>query len=516
MALAVVTVLAAGLLGWRWATGATPSAAQPSLGFTPSIGSTPSPTPSPSPTPVFIPLVPVTGAWSTTTSISTAELAAALAGDGPSPPTVVIAAADLAPLTAHLGVLPGANVRTMDAAGVRAAILAAPEILGILRAEEIGLGMRALGVDGVSLFGEQRTADLAKWPLLVGEPADAAPSTFDPGAVWTLAAGGDVMLDRTVYLRAVRDGLGPNYPWDGGFARITGRICCGAPGMRLVVGEPMGPPGALRQLLSGADITVVNLEGPAPDEHSYHGDGYIFTMDPALLIGLHDAGVDAVSLANNHIINGGPTGVLDTIHNLETVGIAHFGAGADLPAARQPTWLTVHGLRIAILGYNAIRPDLGATDARAGAAPLDLVVARADIAAARAAGADLVVVMPHWGAEYTDVITDKQRTAADGLVAAGADLVLGSHSHWAGPIGMVGDHVVIYSLGDFVFDLNHDERTQEAVIAELTFSGRHLVQVSLHPTLILDRSQANLLDPATDGLPLLEAIRAASAGMLPW
>ena len=124
--------------------------------------------------------------------------------------------------------------------------------------------------------------------------------------------------------------------------------------------------------------------------------------------------------------------------------------------------------------------------------------------------------MPHWGAEYTDVITDKQRAAADGLVAAGADLVLGSHSHWAGPIGMVGDNLVIYSLGDFVFDLNHDERTQEAVIAELTFSGRHLVQVSLHPTLILDRSQPNLLDPATDGLPLLDAIRAASAGMLPW
>jgi Putative enzyme of poly-gamma-glutamate biosynthesis (capsule formation) len=512
IALGVVVVMAAALLAWRWMAQASGPVARPTVNLTPS----PTATPSPTPEPVLIPLVPLTGAWSSETSISRAELAAALAGAGPSPRQVVITAADLAPLAAQLHIVPGPNVRTMDVAAVRAAIQAAPEALGILRAEEVGLGVRVLGVDGVSLFGEQHLGDLAKWPLLVAEPADAEPSSFDPGSVWTLAAGGDVMLDRTVYLRAVRDGLGPNYPWDGGFARITGRVCCGAPGLPLAVGEQTGQPGALRELLSGADITLVNLEGPAPDEHSYHADGYIFTMDPALLSGLRDAGIDAVSLANNHIINGGQVGVVDTVRNLDAVGIAHFGAGADLTTARQPAWLTVRGLRIAALGYNAIRPDLGATTTSAGAAPLDLAAARADIAAARAAGADLVVVMPHWGTEYTDLLTDKQRTAADGLVAAGADLVLGSHSHWAGPIGMVRDHLVIYSLGDFVFDLNHDEQTQEAVIAELTFSGRTLVQVSLHPTLILDRSQPNLLDPATDGQPLLQAIRAASAGMLPW
>ena len=508
----LLVVVAAAIVAWRWVEQASAPTPRPSVSLT----SPPSPSAIPTAPPVPVPLVPVTGAWSTETSISTADLAATLTGGGATPRAMVVTATDLAGLAARLGVVPGPNVRTMDAAGILAAVRETPGMLGVLRADEVSLGMRALAVDGINLFGEQHLRDLAGWPLLVAEAADAAPSGFDPGSLWTLAAGGDVMLDRTVYLRAVRDGLGANYPWDGGFARITGRVCCGAPGLLLAVGTETGQPGALRALLSGADITLVNLEGPAPDDHSYHGDGYIFTMDPALLSGLRDAGIDAVSLANNHIINGGQAGVVETVHNLDAVGIGHFGAGAELAAARQPIWLTTHGLRIAVLGYNAIRPDLGATASRAGAAPLDLATARVDIAAARAAGADLVVVMPHWGTEYTDALTAKQRTAADALVAAGADLVLGSHSHWAGPIGMVGGRFVVYSLGDFVFDLNHDVRTQEAMIVELTFAGRSLVQVSLHPTLILDRSQPNLLDPAADGRPLLEAIRGASAGMLPW
>jgi len=514
--LAILLVGGSAAAAWTWIARAAGPDAAASLVPSPSPAATPLVTPVPTPAPIPVALVPVTGPWSDETSITTAELAAALGGTAPTPRPVVIDAADLSALAEHLGVVPASNVRTMPASEIAAAVQAAPETLAFVRAEAVGLGERALAVDGVSLFGERHLTDLGAWPLLVDEPAGTTPTAFDPSQTWTMAAGGDVMLDRTVYLRAVHDALGPDYAWDGGFATITGTVCCGAPGLPLVRAERNGEPGALRSLLSGADLTLVNLEGPAPDQYVYHADGYIFTMDPALLTGLRDAGIDAVSLANNHIINAGQSGVVQTIANLDDLGIAHFGAGADITAASQPAWMTVHGLRIAILGYNDIRPDLGATATRAGAAPLDIAAAGRDIAAARAAGADLVVVMPHWGKEYTDVVTAKQIAAANGFIAAGADLVLGNHSHWAGPIAMVRDHLVVYSMGDFVFDLQHDVRTEEAIVVELTFSGRRLVQMTLHPTVILDRSQPNLLDPTTDGRPLLDAIRSASAGLLPW
>lgn len=472
---------------------------------------TPSPTPSATLAPVLVPLVPVTGFWSDRRSISRAELAAAVAGTATHPAPVLVSRADAAALVAALGVTAGPNLRALSPAEIVAQLAATPDALGILRAEDVGPSVRALDVDGASLFGEQRIADAATWPLLVASPSGAT-SSFDPAALWTLAAGGDVMLDRAAYDRTVLQGRGPDYPWAGGTAEVTARYCCGAPGLRLAAGRSTGHAGAFATLFRDADVAVVNLEGPAPDAFGYHPEGgLIFTMDPALLAGLAHAGIDVASLANNHIRNAGGSGIADTIRNLDAIGVAHMGAGATAAAARAPAWLFAGRRRIAILGYNGVDMAFDATTTSAGAAPLIEAQMTADIRSARAAGADVVVVVPHWGVEYTDRITASQQRIARALVAAGADVILGSHSHWAGPLELVDGHLVVYSFGDLVFDLSHDERTQEAMVAELTFSGRTLVQVDLHPTLILDRSQPNLLDLAGGGTTLLDAIGAGSA-----
>lgn len=473
--------------------------------------STPAPSPTATPEPVLVPLVPVTGFWSTERSITQSALAAAVAGSGTNPRRVYVSAGDLPALAANLGVRPGPNVRSLPVADVRTRLAEAPSALGILRADDVTPGVRALAVGGTSLFGGGRVRTLASWPLLVEGPAGARASTFDPAALWTMVAGGDVMLDRSVYRRAILQGRGVDYPWNGGVARITSRFCCGWPGMRLIRAERNGPTGAVRNLIQRADIAIVNLEGPAPDDPTYRLFGLVFTMDPRLLAGVQRAGIDAVSLANNHIRNDGSSGVLQTLRNLDKVGLKHFGAGRDLAAARRPAWFTVAGIRIAILGYNGIGRAPNASSARAGAAPLSLSVMRADIRAARRAGADVVAVMPHWGAEYTDRITAQQRTFGREALEAGADLILGNHSHWAGPIGLRGgDRLVVYSMGDLLFDLNHDERTQEAFLVETTFAGKRLVQVTLHPTVIVKQAQLNLLTPAGGGTRLLRAIQAAS------
>jgi len=156
-----------------------------------------------------------------------------------------------------------------------------------------------------------------------------------------------------------------------------------------------------------------------------------------------------------------------------------------------------------------------ATTTRPGAAPLDLARARTDIRAARAGGAQVVIVVPHWGVEYTSAPSQLQRTDAAALIAAGADVILGSHPHWAGALEAIGNGVVVYSMGDFIFDLPRSEQTDEGLIVELTFAGSHLAQIDIHPTIELDRSQPNLLDPA-DSQVILDRIRRVSSSFLRW
>ena len=130
-----------------------------------------------------------------------------------------------------------------------------------------------------------------------------------------------------------------------------------------------GNAGAFRSLLSGADLAIVNLEGPASADFVYRQDGFLFSVDPALLAGLRDAGIDAVSLANNHTRNAGDEGVADTCAKLDEIGVAHAGAGANLASSRSPAWLTAAGLKVAFLAYDAQEPGNWARAGRPGSGP---------------------------------------------------------------------------------------------------------------------------------------------------
>jgi len=467
-----------------------------------------------------IPVVPILGFWSTDRSLSTDQLRAAVAGRDRRFRRVVVADPGLAALATTLGVPSGPAILELTPRAVIAAVRGRSDVLGIVRASDVRPSVRALGVEGRTLFGNARVRSIGEWPLTVPSARQldgsiVAPD-FDPLATWTLVATGDVMNDREVYRRTVLLGGGPDFPWQGGTAKIVRRTCCSG-GLPIVNARRTGGAGAVAALFRGADLALVNHEGPAPDRFSYHPTGLIFTFDPRLEAGLRNAGVDVVSLANNHIRNAGSTGVVQTIRAVKSAGIVPVGAGLNIEAARNPAWFTISGVRVAILAYDAIDlPAAGATRARAGAAPLDLPLCRADIAAARAAGADAVIVVPHWGTEYTSRPTAVQRRQAAALVAAGADVILGSHSHWAGALEAIGDSVVVYSMGDFIFDLRRSEQTDEGLIIELTFVGPHLAQIDIHPTIELDHSQPNLLDPARDGRVVIDRVRGASRMFLDW
>ncbi|HEY6058776.1 MAG TPA: CapA family protein, partial [Candidatus Limnocylindrales bacterium] len=105
---------------------------------------------------------------------------------------------------------------------------------------------------------------------------------------------------------------------------------------------------------------------------------------------------------------------------------------------------------------------------------------------------------------------------AHAAIDAGADLVIGNHPHWVGAMELYAGRPIWYALGNFVFDQTWSEPTEEGLLLELTFRGRQLAQVRLHPTLILDGAQPNLLDPAADGGTVLRQLFDASGRLLPW
>lgn len=457
--------------------------------------------------------VPVLRFWSPRRDIPLEEILAAVEGRHPRFERVVVADDDPGGLWQALGVSPAETTRMGTYREVVRAVEASRRVLGLVPAAAVTPQVRALGVDGLTLFGGQRVRDLEAWPLRAPRPgtSDDAVVGFDPATTWTLLAGGDVMLDREVHRQAIILGKGVDHPWSGGFARITSRTCCTVDGGNAIRTRPVGPRGALRELISGADLAVVNHEGPAPNDARHHPHGLVFHFDASLHEGLANAGIDLVSLANNHIRNAGSSGVVQTMRNLRRAGIRSVGAGADAARARRPACMDVGSVRVCFLAYDAINTAVhAATSTRPGAARLDIKAVRGDIRRARADGADVVIVMPHWGPEYVTSVTTQQRRWARAIVRAGADAVLGAHSHVAGPLERIDGAPVLYSLGNLLFDLPRFEETEEGVLAELTFQGARLAQLDLHPTVIVDQSRVMLLDPAADGRVVLRRMQAAS------
>ena len=500
---------------------AGPGSSSPS---TPSTNSAQTPTASPSgvPTagPVEVAIVPVTDFRAPQTSTNLREVQAVVAGTSGRYVALELVVADANAILEELGLArPVDSARLVlapDAKALAADLAKTPKRLGFLRADAVDPSVRALAWGADALFGVGRVTNRADWPLVAAFAAGTAADAFDLSATWTLFAGGDILLDRGVYKTLVVEGKGRDFPFDGGTADITSRYCCSAFGWELPRAARTGHAGAFRDLIEGADLAIANFENPAPDRFRWHTKGTVFSADPTLIAGIADAGIDYVSLANNHIRDAGGQGLLQTIANIRKEGIAVSGAGRNLAAARRPAMLEAGGQTVAVLAYDAIAGYYHATADKIGSAPLTASIVRADVRAARAAGADLVIVFPHWGTEYRSKPFAAQQDLARMIIDAGADMVIGNHAHWAAAMEIYEGKPIWYALGNFVFDQTWSEPTMEGITLELTFSGADLVQARMRPHIILDRSQPNFLDPAGDGKIVLGQVFSASKGLLPW
>jgi len=502
----------------------SPDATPPAPPGSPSTSVAPSPTPTstptPTPAPVEVAIVPVTNFRATPTSTSLREVRAVLAGTSGRYEALELVATEADAILAELGLdRPSDATRLVlarDATALAADLTKSGKRLAFLRADAVRPSTRALAWGAYELFGVDRVTNVAEWPLVADLPAGSATDAFDPTATWTLFAGGDILLDRGVYKTVVVEGTGADFPFDGGTAEITSRYCCSSFGWELPRTKRTGNAGAFRDLIEGADLAVANFENPAPNRVRWHTKGTVFSADPALIEGLANAGIDYVSLANNHIRDAGAAGIIQTIANLAKQDIAVSGAGKDLATARKPAMLEAGGMTVAVLAYDAIAAYYHATAEKTGSAPLTASIVQADVKAARKAGADLVIVFPHWGTEYRSKPFAAQQRLARMIIDSGADMVIGNHAHWAAAMEVYGGKPIWYALGNFVFDQTWSEPTMEGITLELTFHGAELVQARIRPHIILDRAQPNFLDPAGDGKVVMGQVYSASEGLLPW
>ncbi len=163
------------------------------------------------------------------------------------------------------------------------------------------------------------------------------------------------------------------------------------------------------------------------------------------------AGFNVLSMANNHMLDYGADGLLETIHHLDSLGINHSGAGDSLSSARREAIVTCNGSKIAFLSYSLTFPkEFYADKDRAGTAPGFRPTLEEDISRARAS-ADYVVVSFHWGQELAVMPKKYQVTAARLAVDAGADIVIGHHPHVLQGIEHYKNALIFYSLGNFAF-----------------------------------------------------------------
>ncbi|MEV0430090.1 CapA family protein [Micromonospora sp. NPDC050495] len=268
-----------------------------------------------------------------------------------------------------------------------------------------------------------------------------------------------------------------------GDVHFTGRT-------RRLLDDPQTAFGSIASALRDADLTLVNLETAVTDRGTPEPKTYHFRAPKTAFAALRAAGVDAVSIANNHILDYGRQGLSDTLDAAAEADYPVFGAGRDADAAYAPWLTTVRGLRIAVLGMSQVHDLAGswrATDTRSGVAmAFDPARATAAVRAARKQ-ADLVIVFMHWGIEGNSCPSAEMKTFAGTLSGSGADIVVGTHAHTLLADGWLGPTYVHYGLGNFLwYGTSH---STDSGVLNLVVRGRTVVDSQFVPATVSGSGQ---------------------------
>ncbi len=272
----------------------------------------------------------------------------------------------------------------------------------------------------------------------VAESIDTIQNVFTPEPEVTLTFAGDIMLDRGVKTSVLKN-------FAGDYNQLFKNV----------------------NLFRDDDITFANFEGTATTKGYKTGSKYSFRMDPKVLTAVHDASIDIVSFANNHVGDYAMSGFTDTMRGLTEAGVPFTGAGTNYAIAQQPTIIEKNGVLVGYLGFTDVGPNwLAAKDTSAGI----LLASDPDFAGiiARAKSVcDVLVVSIHWGVEYQPH-TEREAQLAHAAIDAGADIIAGTHPHVPQDLETYKNKLIIYSLGNFIFDQSFSPETMNGLVVQTT------------------------------------------------
>jgi poly-gamma-glutamate synthesis protein (capsule biosynthesis protein) len=303
---------------------------------------------------------------------------------------------------------------------------------------------------------------------------------------------GDVMLGRMVDESIRR--YGPDHPW-----------------------------GDMLPLLNEADLQIVNLEcviARSGHPWSRWPKLFHFRADPLAVATLKRAGVDCVTLANNHVLDYEEEALAEMLSLLRQEKIAFAGAGRDLEEAQRPAWLEARGLRIAVLAFTDNEPGWAARLDAPGTNYVPITLdervmgtIRSAIASAKAAGPDLVVFTIHWGPNMVQRPDPCFQSFARCVIDGGADLFFGHSAHIFQGIELYRGRPIIYDAGDFVDDYAVDQRLRNdwGLLFRLEVDRAGIRQFELIPT-VIGRCQVNRARQP-DREAIADRIEALSAEM---
>lgn len=319
---------------------------------------------------------------------------------------------------------------------------------------------------------QPKAGDTAGKPVSGGDPA---------GAKVKLAFVGDVLLADTVEKLLLQNGY--DYPYSN-----------------------------VKPLLAEPDLTVANLETPVTERGVKQTKDYVYRSSPKALPALKDSGVDIVNLANNHVMDYGAEGLLDTMTYLDQAGIGRVGAGRNSDEAFKPVIVEKQGVRIAVLGFSRVVPDHtwkagadqpGVADTYSYTVPVETIKKTRE-------QADLVIVMAHWGTERKDTPDPVQTDLAHRYIDAGADLVVASHPHVLQGLEAYKGKWIAYSLGNFIFTTNEAAKTWETIVLQAECANTGACSLKAVPILTKWAKPEPLAGEA--GAKLLERLSGLSYG----
>jgi hypothetical protein len=417
-----------------------------------------------------------------------------------------------------------ASCTSADAIGI--ALQASPKRIALLPPGLVVPATKVLPIAGDGPFG-------LFGPDLIGGPAaralpypitasvtrtpavDPAWLQYDAASTWDLNETGSLCADRGGAKQAVTLGKGWDWVFDGGTAKYNGGPIPNPnppPGIdRHPIVRPVetGNAGAMSKLISSADVSLGNLKCPALPTKDWHpaNQALGLSVPEDVLTRWRDfLGLDAVYLPADHQSDRGIRGIQSTLTLLDKHKFPHTGLGMDLTEALEPAYVEVAGQKIAFVSWDNVPGPTHAAAGTPGVAWLTKSNVNASVRRAKAAGATVIVCDPQWWGpdEYVRSLTTRQEQAVGWMDAAGCDQILAGGLHVSGglylrPMDDGRVSVVDTGPGNFQYGQDFWQETQEGVIVELSFRGSTLVNVRLHPYVMLLAARAALLDPAGDG-----------------